>query len=272
MHSYPSKILLFGEYAILHGGSGLAIPYPAFHAEVLFNQKERGPFISYLEDYLHYLQQNGFEKHLDLSRFAQDMEEGLDITSNIPIGYGVGSSGVITAAIYDLYKKNTMDESDLHALQLFLASMEDHFHQKSSGLDPLVCYLHKPLLLHKHAVQITDSDTDYFPFHLYDTGKMRHTQEFVSIFHEKMRDLNYTSAIMERFHSLTEICISSLLKKNRETFYSALKELSAFQLEYFTFAIPESVQSIWKEKWDAGTSYFKLCGAGGGGFMLEFTI
>ncbi|MBC8173912.1 MAG: mevalonate kinase, partial [Chitinophagales bacterium] len=46
----------------------------------------------------------------------------------------------------------------------------------------------------------------------------------------------------------------------------------AFQLTYFDFAIPEEIKNVWAEGLQSGDKIFKLCGAGGGGFMICFSV
>ncbi|NJL74492.1 MAG: hypothetical protein HC892_05065 [Saprospiraceae bacterium] len=38
-----------------------------------------------------------------MAQFQQAIEAGLYFESSIPIGYGVGSSGALTAALYDTF-------------------------------------------------------------------------------------------------------------------------------------------------------------------------
>ena len=50
-----------------------------------------------------------------------------------------------------------------------------------------------------------------------------------------------------------------------------LRKLSDFQYQYFQEMIPKKYQQIWMDGLVSGDYTLKLCGAGGGGFMLGFT-
>jgi mevalonate kinase len=50
-----------------------------------------------------------------------------------------------------------------------------------------------------------------------------------------------------------------------------MKLLSKFQFEHFKPMIPKLFNKMWKRGLDSGEYYLKLCGAGGGGFILGFT-
>ena len=49
------------------------------------------------------------------------------------------------------------------------------------------------------------------------------------------------------------------------------KLLSEFQFEHFTPMIPKLYRKVWQEGIDGGDYSLKLCGAGGGGFLMGIT-
>ena len=103
---FNSKILLFGEYALMAGSKALSIPFDKFYGQLLFKGKGRKSThysVKYLEEYLNFLNQNNFDKYLDTATFREDLSDGLIFETNIPISYGLGSSGAIVASIYDAY-------------------------------------------------------------------------------------------------------------------------------------------------------------------------
>ncbi|MBK6730026.1 MAG: hypothetical protein IPG60_03345 [Bacteroidetes bacterium] len=270
---YPSKILLFGEYAILLKGEALAVPYPKFTAYWVEKTESDSAFKPYLLQYADYLfSENYFLEIIDVTAFKNALESGLDIKSNIPIGYGAGSSGALVAAVYERFAKAPIDKNDFLALKNVLGRMEDFFHSKSSGFDPLVCYLNKPL--HIHADGSIHSIEKEIPLlehmQLFNTAINRFTNQLVETFQERMKDEDYRTEIFETLLQLNSDCISYLLSDNRNMFFETLRKLSEFQLKYFNFAIPPIIQGIWKNKLTHDTLIMKLCGAGGGGFMIEF--
>ncbi|MEO1626482.1 MAG: mevalonate kinase, partial [Bacteroidota bacterium] len=152
MRNYPAKILLFGEYTIISGGMALAIPYHKFNGHWQYAkvsedrhklQQELSDFTTYLES-LHYEGQLLCE--LDIDAIWDELERGLFFQSDIPIGYGAGSSGAFCAAFYDRFVRHKLDGQQLAPLKAQLAQLESFFHGSSSGLDPLVCYLDQTLL------------------------------------------------------------------------------------------------------------------------------
>jgi mevalonate kinase len=81
----------------------------------------------------------------------------------------------------------------------------------------------------------------------------------------------YEKNIKTRLLDLNNRCIHSLLQGDHPTFYSTLKQLSLFQYEAFEEMIIPEFKSIWKQGIDSDTYYLKLCGAGGGGYLLGFS-
>ena len=50
-----------------------------------------------------------------------------------------------------------------------------------------------------------------------------------------------------------------------------MKQLSKIVLDNFKPMIPKAFQSLWKKGIETNAYYLKLCGSGGGGYMLGFT-
>ncbi len=102
----------------------------------------------HLSDYLPYLkdlqEKAGSWDKLDLDRFESDIKNGLYFESNIPQGYGIGSSGALVAAIYDQYlinpnkNRKILTGMEISNLKEIFSRMESYFHGVSSGLDPLL--------------------------------------------------------------------------------------------------------------------------------------
>ena len=157
---YYAKVLLFGEYGIINDSKGLSIPYNyyqgAFKRTNSLEGKAKKSNESLLK-YFNHLQQmqnsGDLMAQLDLKSLKKDIDNGVYFDSSIPEGYGVGSSGAICAAIYDHYALNRIDPEEhinkesILTLKTTLGQMESYFHGKSSGLDPLICYLKLPVLI-----------------------------------------------------------------------------------------------------------------------------
>ena len=157
---FYSKILLFGEYGIIQDSMGLSIPYKAFRGELKFKEdccEKSDESNHHLNKYYAYLvdlnKQGLLKAKLDLEAFHKDITSGMYFDSTIPQGFGVGSSGALVAAIYDKYAINPVDDDPANSKDLIVslkdtfAQLESYFHGKSSGIDPLICYLKLPILI-----------------------------------------------------------------------------------------------------------------------------
>ena len=69
---------------------------------------------------------------------------------------------------------------------------------------------------------------------------------------------------------LTNDIITDFLENNLSTTYTKIAQLSKLHLENFKFLILEKHLSIWENALKNDDFYLKICGAGGGGFMLGF--
>lgn len=285
---YYAKILLFGEYGIINDSQGLSVPYnyyqgawkqnPALEGTSLKSNESLWRFYHYLKD----LQING-EAHfaLNLEDFKRDLERNYYFDSSIPEGYGVGSSGALCAAIYDRYALNRIDpdedisKDNIHQLKRILGQMESFFHGKSSGLDPLICYLKLPVLIQGKdelgTVRIPSMVEGKGAIFLLNSGQPGETQPMVNIFMEKMKHEGFRKVMKEQFTKYNDACISAFLEGNSKPLFNNLKNLSNLVFENFSPMIPHSVKDLWKKGIETNAYYLKLCGSGGGGFVLGFT-
>lgn len=285
---YYAKILLFGEYGIINDSQGLSIPYDFYRGAFKQSNGLEGRALKSnesLKEYLQYLkdlQQTGEAlAELDLVSLEHDIDSGFYFDSSIPEGYGVGSSGALCAAIYDKYAVNRIDpdtdidKNSIVELKKILGQMESYFHGKSSGLDPLICYLKLPVLISSKeelgTVAIPESGKGKGAIFLLNSGQPGETQPMVNIFMEKMKNHGFRKVMKDEFTKYNDACIQAFLKGHTKPLFSNLKKLSHLVFEYFNPMIPTSVHELWQKGIETNAYYLKLCGSGGGGFILGFT-
>lgn len=287
---FYSKILLFGEYGIIKNSKGLAIPFSSYNGglKMLSDTTENISIArksnEILKEYVHYLsqitQQKNNEFQLDITQIQKDIEQGMYFDSSIPQGYGVGSSGALVAAIYDKYAFDKITEpltrEKLLKLKTIFSKMESFFHGKSSGLDPLNSYLSLPILInsqnHIEATGIpTESINGKGAVFLLDSGIVGQTAPMVQIFMEKMKNKGFRAMLKNQFSKYTNACIENFLQGNFNLLVGNVKELSSVVLSNFKPMIPEQFHELWQRGIDSGDYFLKLCGSGGGGYILGFT-
>lgn len=282
---FYAKILLFGEYGIIEDSQGLTLPYSFYKGTLKFSQKDSDfekESNSSLKKYAEYLQNlklpKGFE--LNVGAFQKDISNGLFFDSNIPQGYGVGSSGALVAAIFEKYSINkfspeSISKHDLKELKKVFGLLESYFHGKSSGIDPLICYMNLPILIENQEsvdkVSITGGAEGKGAIFLIDSGVTGETGPMVQIFFEKMKTEGFRKTLKEEFIRYNNACIDAFLKKEMNPLFRNLKKLSVWAYEHFKPMIPESLYNAWKNGLDTNAYYLKLCGSGGGGYLLGFT-
>ena len=260
------------------GSAALAIPLPLFKGSLEFSEGINPAAISESNDNLkrfcNYLgEDTDLKSRFNLTQLNIDLAKGLFLNSNAPSGYGVGSSAILVAAIFDAYFKQN-DTLTIRELKPLFAKMESFFHGKSSGFDPLVCYLRKSFLIDDDGRQlmVDASHQSTLPgTFLIDTKMSRETAPLVAIFKTKLEDSKFKNAIIHTLNPLVKSCVSSYLDFNESAFFSNLRSLSDFQLKHFHEMIPSAFLSHWKNGLYSENYFLKLCGAGGGGFILGFT-
>lgn len=269
---FSSKVLMFGEYSLMVGSQALSIPY--FDRYGHFIQSSGEPIHQksqeYLKQFINYLKKHPLS--LNIEKFGRELKEGLAFETNIPIGYGLGSSGALVAAVYDRYAQNKAD--DLIQLKAIFSEMEAFFHGKSSGLDPLVCYLQKPVWI-KSTENITTVEpkksTGKNAFFLIDSQQIGETQPLVNYFIKHYASPDYMEHIQLEVIPANNACIDSWLNNDTETFFPVIKQLSELSLNLFKPMIPKGFEKLWAQGLQENLFSLKLCGSGGGGMILGFT-
>ncbi len=268
----------------------LSIPYESFEGTLTFTPEklsaeqaiESNAHMAQYAEYLKGLIQAGELKFVfDIEAFEEDIDKGIVFDSTIPQGYGVGSSGALVAALYEKYAiekiPNTgeLSNSQLVKLKEALSQMECYFHGKSSGLDPLICYMKRPMLINNKesidAVGMPEANLQgKGGIFLIDTGMTGETQPLVNLFVEKCKEEGFLHVIKDELIPFNNNCIKSFLKGEVKDMFSNLKELSKFLLGRMSPMIPRKYRQIWKKGIETESYYLKLCGSGGGGFILGF--
>lgn len=286
---FYSKILLFGEYGIIKDSRGLSIPYNFYKGALKIDNlssEEKKKSNNQLQSYCNYLesihQDAKTPVRFDLQRLKDDIEQGMYFDSSIPQGYGVGSSGALVAAIYDKYAIDritileNLNQPKLKKLKLIFAEMESFFHGKSSGLDPLNSYLSLPILIKSKdniepAGIPSQTKSGNGAVFLLDSGVVGETEPMVNIFMENMKQEGFRKMLKNRFIKHTDDCVESFLKGDVKSLFSNVKSLSKVVLENFKPMIPQNFHELWRKGIESNVYYLKLCGSGGGGYILGFT-
>jgi mevalonate kinase len=272
---YPAKILLFGEYGIILDSMALSVPYERFSGQIRISNKLSS--IEFESNYEIKKLLSYFK--VDLSRFQfiniglleEEINQGLYFDSSIQYGSGLGSSGALTAAIYERYLFKTL-QNDYQKMRMDLAVIESHFHGKSSGLDPLVSLLNKPLLIEAQSSVISVIDLSAFlnsyTIFLINTHSTGNTGALVNEFMERRQNKEFRNNIDNEYIPIINQTIGAVINSDFISFDHLISKYSLFQLSHFTAMIPKSMRSFFGYGIESGEYYLKLCGSGGGGYIL----
>ncbi|WP_026776765.1 mevalonate kinase [Polaribacter sp. Hel_I_88] len=282
---FYAKILLFGEYGIIKDSKGLAIPFNAYRGALKTSKNLEGISKKSNENlykfYTYISNLNSDIVSFNLAAFKKDLDKGMYFDSSIPQGYGVGSSGALVASIYDEYAADkitvleNLTREKLLKLKEIFSLMESFFHGKSSGLDPLNSYLSLPILINsKENIEpagIPSQKRGKGAVFLLDSEQVGETEPMVNIFMNKMKNEGFRKMISEEFALHTDACIENFLQGDVKSLFGNVKSLSKVVLKNFKPMIPDAFHKVWENGIATNDYYLKLCGSGGGGYILGFT-
>jgi mevalonate kinase len=291
--AFNAKIMLFGEYSVIRGSMGFSVPFSHFKGELDFHFKNQYTDFDFavqsnkmLRDYAAHIEKLTDNRKLSCSinhkALQEDLNNGLYFESTIPQGYGLGSSGALVASIYDAYVTDKMStvgsagNKEFQVLKNTFSLLESYFHGTSSGIDPLMCYLGSSIVI-KGPDEISTSEistkeiTENRALFLINTGKPGKTEPLVKHFMKACEDPEFDRLIKETLIPTNNQCIQALLDSDYNTFDRQLIQLSSFQHDHFRPMIPEQFLALWEDGLEDHKLVLKLCGSGGGGFLLGFS-
>lgn len=270
---FPGKLLLFGEHILLKGARAVAVPVPVYFGEWKTCDLHQPP--AGWKALKQLIPQFDLALPLDFKALAKEVDEGLYFSSNIPEGYGAGSSGALCAGIYRRFGIPPLIQN-LPELKTMLGQMESVFHGKSSGIDPLTSYINQALLISNQTEIsiIPGKMPDDVTVFLVDTQQKRQTSPLVNWFLQQSASPEFSQQLNQYLYPAHEAMLNAWLSCSTAPFMSSLRAVSAWQLEHLQPMLPGSSLLIdwWREGIKEKHTILKICGAGGGGFLLGFTL
>jgi len=292
MERFSSKVLMFGEYSVLYNSMALTIPFDEFSgkfsypnsnvdkAQAMSSNQGLRNFCNHILDYH---TDDNFK--LNVHKFRAELDKGLFFESNIPQGFGLGSSGALVAAIFLRYLDKAGDFKDeikmlskekISGLKTALGKMEGYFHGTSSGIDPLSILIHEPLLV-KSSFDVSPVQLPKYNeegkniVFLLNTGLPRDTESLVAKFKNSCESDEFKRRLEEELTPFTNDGINSFLSMDTVNLYYNLYGIIKFQLAEMDYIFPATYAKLAHDGISSGDYFLKVCGAGGGGYMLGFT-
>jgi mevalonate kinase len=105
---------------------------------------------------------------------------------------------------------------------------------------------------------------------LIDTKEIGLTSKLVSEF--KGQNSKFKERFRKDYVDSTNRAIDYFLMGNEEKMFAEMKKLSRFALEHMPFTIPDSFKPQWEANLDDSNTVMKLCGSGGGGFVIKYFL
>lgn len=276
----------------MYDSMALTMPFEKFSGHFAFTNKANDSSQANLSNKglrelcAHMLDQHADESFkLNVNKFKAELEKGLFFESNIPQGFGLGSSGALVAAVFLRYLEKAGDFKDgvkhltkekICTLKRCLGGLEGYFHGTSSGIDPLSILINQPLLL-KSSTDIAPVTIPNFDpkgqnvIFLLNTKLARNTDKLVDKFKAACELPSFKTKLENELILHTNNSITNFLNSETDSLYKNLNKLVEFQLIEMSYLIPSFYQKTVSEGLANGDYFLKICGSGGGGYMLGFT-
>jgi len=268
-----SKLILFGEHAVVYGRPAIAVPFPL---EVKSTIKEKSGIITI--DFPHYsgpidrvpMHMQGLVACIrETLNYLEQPFEGLliQLDSAIPLGRGLGSSAAIAASLvrglFSFYGREVSQKELLALVQI----SEVYAHGNPSGVDMATVSSEVPIWFQMG--QETEPIHIGAPLHVVvaDSGRISDTHQTVKSVREKSLSEPFKiQQSMERFEKITVLAKRALAKGDPILLG---RMLSLNHTELMDLGVSdEGLNLLVYTARKAGALGAKLTGAGKGGCML----
>jgi mevalonate kinase len=275
---YPAKIILFGEHTVLRGSNALAVPLPTYGATWQFSESRAWQYrLPEFADWIEARQMSSaLPSRIDTKTFKDELHQGLYLASDIPFGYGAGSSGVVCAAIVDRFSDGFWRNAPLPELQSYLAALEGFLHGASSGLDPLVSLKNHKIVVKPQSGAapvhtLVPPMPEGWAIFLLDMGIPRDGAPFIKYVASQCVQPHIREQLEDTYIPAVNAAIDHYISGEWDDLFRRVRDISRFQWANWRGIIPDGLATVWEEGLTSPDFVLKTCGAGGGGFVLGFT-
>ncbi len=232
--SVPGKIHLLGEHVVVYGKPALLT---AINLRLNLTLKKSGKFKALVngKDYTKELQplRKILEKYIEKKFSKKIPSYELNINSQIPIGYGLGSSGAISAALSAaLFKLLKIEKSNDLIYEVALEG-EKLFHGNPSGADVMAVINGAFIWFRKEGPNFKTYSSLSFPktkglkdFYLIDSGKPKEsTKQMVELVFKRLeKERPKLEKIFIRQEELTREILIALEESNEQMLMRIIKD------------------------------------------------
>ena len=136
-------------------------------------------------------------------------------------------------------------------------------------------WINKGIYLGKNGIKLLQTipslSSENFHSFLVDTKIKRNTASLVNYFRRRSSEEDFYKNCTRVLLKLSREIIQLYIDEKHLELLVLLHEVSELQLNYMKKMIPMTFHQIWEEGLTSNLYSLKLCGAGGGGFILGFT-
>ncbi len=276
----PGKIILFGEHAVVYGEPAIAVPVFSNQVRVVVTaqvKKKSGeiqieaPDISLSTTYEKLEIDHPLRAALKVVLGDKDPTEtpacSIQISSEIPVSSGLGSSAAISAAIIRAFSAFLGQRLTDEKISDFAYEVEKIHHGTPSGIDNTVIAHQKPVYYQKGNPFQFLTIGKPFSILIANSGKPGHTREAVK--HVRDGWLNDPDKYNQIFSRIGEISNNAreLIEAGQPDKLGELMDQNHELLQALDVSSPELDQLVQTAK-EAGALGAKLSGGGMGGHLI----
>lgn len=265
----PGKVILSGEHFVVHGEPAIAAPVNGVKTKAEIKNEKEIEFSNEISSEEEKNSKTAIKQTIKNTekKTGKKFEKGLEISSDIPVSSGMGSSAALAAstarAVSKHHKKNLSDEE----ISEIAYETEKHFHGNPSGIDNTVVSYRKPVYFIRDKGPETIEVGKKMMLLIADTGEKGNTKELVEgVRQRKERNPEKYDPLFEKAGELTNELRNAMQEGKLEEIGELFNENHEL-LKEIGVSHPK-LEKLVNTARESGALGAKLSGAGGGGNMI----
>ncbi len=267
------KWILAGEHAVLRGCPALVFPFKSHSMDLYYRKTSEDLSIQFLGDSgrdLNLLFWGLLQNVLDkVGRSRSDLKGEMKISSQIPLGAGLGASAALCVAIARWCEHlGWIEQSKTYE---FARSLEDFFHGESSGVDIAVALSGAGLKFTRDGERSNLTSKWEPQFYLSYSGKRGVTSECVKKVQALIEsDPGLGQSLDLQMKKAVELAEKALSSSEKEGLQDLIESMNLSRNCFESWGLTEGeLDSHMAQMTEAGAIAVKPTGSGGGGYVLS---
>lgn len=268
-----SKVILCGEHGVVYGAKALGLPLPDLTMTVTITATDDGPKVQHAGP--HQVKLNATDLSAELAPTVAQASElagisgqefRVDISSQIPLGAGLGASAALSVNLIKAFHQLTGKALSSATLVALAGELEKRFHGKPSGIDVGILVAGRLISFSRGMPPLRLDPPRHFHLALVDSGVRSSTKMMGYVAAQVMHEASRRQRLVQAFNDVHDLMLRAMAARSYPQMSGAMA--AAAELLRELGVMGEVLEDVSRAVLSCGGLACKPTGSGGAGFVL----